>query len=498
MTRPELEDAAEERLLSVALGEVAAEEPVHATASLAPAPHWLLAALVVLGTTVAIAVGVLRRDPAMAPAMPSSTPVQDPQSLPLAQRVEGRAALEALLAAAPKTRNVWAVVDPEDVNVVAEFTAMEQLVLEPRVAADGTVSSQPWHLLVLTRCLALRSVTLGNMRALDPKEIERFWALPALREFGLTGVQHMLDETLADVLHKLGPRSLKLTAVRITAPGLAAMCNLPQVEDLVLWHCLHLERCDLRQLAKLRTLRSLALNGVGGSLAAALAAENPLPGEPAQRSPAGPGLAPSEPPRALLSTALMQDLAKLPELRALDLSASVLTDDVLAALPSRLQRLGLRECVVDRQDAFARVVLPDLHALSCSVPNVFGPSTKADDFGERQAALCTLLGRQQLRELRFLGGVTSAFATSLRRQVELEVLDYHHAGNKAHIPLDAFAHLTKLCELRLVNVPASVTPEVLRPLRAVARIELQFAVPEAVASFRAVFGERVVVVPDPQ
>ncbi len=498
MTRAELEEAAEERLLSAALAEV--RDPQRAELSLSSpspaavrsAPHWLLAALVVLGAGVAFAVGVLRRESAPVPVAPPNEAVQEPDPLPPPVRVDGREALEALRQSAPKTRNLWAVVDPEDVNCVGEFLELEQLVLEPRVATDGTVSTRSWSLLVLTRCHKLRSLTLGNMRGLEPKEFEPLMALPALREFGLTGVQHLFDEKLADVLHKLGPRSLKLTAVRVTAPGLRTMCQLPHLENLVLWHCLHLERCDLSALAKLRTLRSLELHGVGWSLASALAAENPLPGEPAKPSSATPGLAPTEPPQALLSAALMQALAQLPHLRELELSSSVLTADLLAALPKRLHRLGLRENVVDRPDAFAQVVLPELRSLSCSVPHVFGPGEKPDDFGERQAALCALLDRQQLRELRFLGTITAAMSASLKLQMTLEELHFHHAGHKDAVPIELFATMPKLQRIRLTNVSASVDPAPLQKLPALVRIELQHADADAVQAFRKALGDRVV------
>jgi hypothetical protein len=340
--------------------------------------------------------------------------------------------------------------------------------------------------------LRLRSVTLGNIPDLDHEEVLRLCCLPALAEVGLTGVKHLLDEKLATVLCKLAPRSLKLTAVRVTAGGLSTLCTMPRVEDLVLWHCLHLERCDLTALAKLRSLRSLALCGVGWSMASALEAENPLPGEPARPSSATPGLAPSEPPRALLTAELMRGLAPLPELRELDLSSSVLTGELLAALPRRLHRLALRECSVDRPDALARVQLPELRALACSVLRTF-PESGPDDFLLQQAELVALLDRQPLRELKFVGTVTDSIAASLGRQMALEELEFQNTSHKDSLPLDVFASLPKLRRLRLMFVTENADPAPLAKLPALTRVELHEPHATALAAFRKVLGDRVVV-----
>jgi hypothetical protein len=92
-------ELAEERLLSVALAELACEPRV---ASASVWSTWWRAAMVLLAVSVALATAWYVRADRVGVA---GHGVQEPEPLPPPVRVEGREALEALLKSAPKTRN---------------------------------------------------------------------------------------------------------------------------------------------------------------------------------------------------------------------------------------------------------------------------------------------------------------------------------------------------------------------------------------------------------
>ena len=474
MTTDTALELAEERLLSAALAELASEPRA---AVLARWSTWLRAALVLLGVSVAFATAwYVRtdRDVAVTPE------VQEPEPLPPPVRVEGSAALARLLRESPKTRNLWALVQPADLNVVAEFIHLERLLLEPYNPPSSGPRAAPrgWNLLPLTRLLRLQSFTIGFCEGVATEEVARLMALPSLREFGLIGAVHTFDAAMGKALHGMSLHRLSLKAVRMTPAGFDALLELAGLQQLELENCPGLDECDLTRLARLEQLRSLHLVGVGGQLAAALAAGNLQGGAP---------------PRVVLTPAVMQALAKLPDLRELVLDASPVDAAVLAAVPPQLERLGLRECLVTSEDAFLRCApLPKLRALSCSVPGLVTHEESTEGFGRRQEAMCALLDRQPLRELKFLGTVTDAMAASLGRQLALEELDFQNTSHKEGQPLGLFATLPKLRRLRLLFVGEETDPAPLAKLPALQRVELHEPHAGALAAFRKVLGERVV------
>jgi hypothetical protein len=126
------------------------------------------------------------------------------------------------------------------------------------------------------------------------------------------------------------------------------------------------------------------------------------------------------------------------------------------------------------------------------VPGLITHEEDPDGFGRRQDALCALLDRQPLRELRFLGTVTDAMAASLGRQLALEDLDFQNTSHKDGQPLDLFATLPKLRRLRLLFVGEGTDPAPLAKLPALQRVELHEPHAAALAAFRKVLGARVV------
>ena len=371
-------ELAEERLLSAVLAELAREPRAGVL------PGWSVgvrAALVLLGVAVAFATAWYVRTDRDTAAPPE---VQEPQPLPPPTRVEGGKALEKLLRDAPGTRNLWAIVQPADLNVVAEFVHVERLLLEPFTPpSNGPVAApQGWNLLPLTRLGRLRSVTIGYCEGVAVEEIARLAALPGLREFGLIGTVHTFDAAMGKVLHGMSLRRVSLEAVRVAPAGFDALVALSGLEHLEFGNCIGLDGCDLARLGKLQELRSLHLRGVGSRLVAGLAAGNFQGGAP---------------PRVQLTPAVMQALAGLPDLRELVLDSSPLDAAVLAALPAQLERLGLRECLVTDDGDFRRcAALPKLRAVSCSVPELLTREQATGSFVRRQEAMCALLDRHGL------------------------------------------------------------------------------------------------------
>lgn len=473
MTRDALVFAAEERLLSAALAELAVQPRAAFGGWLAT---WWRAALVLLGLAVAVGTGWLVREQRNTIA-PSPEP-QEAEPLPPPARIDGHEALLQLLREAPGTRHLWAVVPPADVATIAKFAQLEQLLLEPKTDAVGGAADAAWSLQPLLGLQHLTGVTIGYIEKFPADEIARLAALPKLSRFGLIGSVHTVDAALGKTMRALRLRQLSLEAVAITPEGLAEVCAMTGLEQLSLAHCGKLEAGDLLQLGRLSHLRTLHLHGIGGALAAALVAGNLQGGGP---------------PRVVLTPAVMQALAKLPELRELGLDGSPLDGAVLAALPPQLERLGLRECPVDADDTLRRcAALPKLRALSCSVPSLLSNDAGADGQARRQAALCALLDRQLLRELRFVGAITEVVAASLGRQMALEELEFHNTNAKDAQPIELFASLPKLQRLRLLFVPATTDPEPLRKLPSLRRVELYEPEPDALAAFRKALGERVV------
>ncbi|MBK8100494.1 MAG: hypothetical protein IPK26_25640 [Planctomycetes bacterium] len=499
MTTTPLHEQAEERLFDALLDEALVAPPA---ANARSSRQWLAAALMLLGIGVAIGVAVLARP---SPTAPAQDPEPAPASLPPAVRIEGRAALEDLLRTAPGTRNLWCVLEPDDIATLASFPDVEQLLLEPRIDSAKGKPVGGWDVTPLRACRKLRSLTLGILPMLPPAQLASLRALPALHEFGLTGTSWVLDAPLAEELNQLAVRSLKLLAVRCTPDGFARMGEHPLLEQLELWNVLFLRRCDLTKLGRLRQLRRLALIGVGDRMADAFERENPLPGDPPPEPGAGGGpqagsLAMRGDQSLVLTPAAMRALADLPNLRELDLRSSVVDAATLAALPPGLQRLGLQDLSLMTPDALASIQERTVDSLSISVgveaavPPEASPSRPAaDTWGRRQDATCNLIRRLAPRVLRFEGWITDGVGDLLASLTNVEELEFSQVGSERVIHTAMIAKMIGLRVLRLRHIPDDAPPEPLRQLPKLQEVHLIDATSAIVERYRQVLGDRVTI-----
>lgn len=497
MTTTPLHDQAEERLLDALLDEALADQPA---TNAWRQRSWLAAALMLFGLAVAVGVAVLARS---APPAAGQDPAPSPTPLPPAIRSEGRAALEDLRRTDPGCRNLWCVLDAEDVALIAGFTELEQLLLEPRLDQGVGRAVGDWDITPLRQCRKLRSLTLGILPSLPAAQLASLRSLP-LREFGLIGTTWIVDAALADELGQLALRSLKLQAVRGTPDGFSRLCELPLLEELELWHVLFLHRCDLRLLGRLRQLQRLQLIGLGDRMADAFERQHPLPGDPpSEPGPAaepGPGLGLRGDQKLVLTAAAMQAIAKLPRLAALDLRSSVLDAPTLAALPPRLRQLGLQDVFVGAPDTFAAIGelrVDELSASICHLAELAPPVGRAQpvaDAGDAcQAATCALIRRLAPRVLRFEGWITESVGDLLASSTKVEELEFTQVGSKAALHTATFAKMTGLRVLRLRRVPDGTDPAPLRGLAGLREVHLHDARPEVVQSFRAALGDTIAI-----
>lgn len=437
MNASTLERAAEERLLDAALTELhggGAAEPAgrHGGAVPSAAARWFAAAMLLLGGSVILAVALLARA-----ERPGPVPAQQPE-LPPPLRADGRAALAG---ADRGTENLWCILAPGDLPLLAEFTLLRRLQLEP-VPGAGRAAPVRWSLAPLADCRTLTSLAIGNLPGFAPAELDAVAQLPQLTELQLAGTGHLLDPAFVAALQKLPLRALSLHSVGFTPAGFAALCGLPLLERLELRDCLHLDRCELARLRQLRQLRALALRGVGGRLAGSLAkahaladGQQPPPPKPSVAY-AVSGLPPAE-ERLLLDAAVMRALADLPQLTGLDLRDSVVDAAAMAALPPRLVGLDLGATASALPPAAILALaqpghLPQLQRLSFRVGTVLSAipigatweQVAADLDAERRATLAwaQLLQTRMFEQLTVRGPVEGALGQALGHQQRLQQL----------------------------------------------------------------------------
>lgn len=482
MNQIELEHAADERLFDAALTEVLASTPARPAAS---APRWFAAAILLLGTGVLLAIALLAPRPDAAATQPPQQP-----ELPPPIRVEGKAALAAVDRTA---QNLWCVLQPGDLPLLAEFTQLRRLLLEEQSDPIGLWlgNGKPWSLAPLAACTHLQSLGIGDLHRFAPQELIDVAQLPELREIELIGTGHLVDAAFVDLLQKLPLHSLSLQAVAVHPQGFAALSRLPLLEHLELRDCLHLDRCDLTQLQQLRQLHSLSLRGVGGGLADSLSKSHPLADEPKLEPPPDPpgvldtGLQMPGGERLLLTAEVMRAIAALPRLRELNLATSPLDDDALAALPAQLTALDVSACTwFGTKGLMAAPPLPHLTALGCSMPTVV----------RQDATLWQFLAAHPLRRLRFQGPLTAETCEQLAQQTELRELDIVGVGvGDTRIDLGFTAAMSVLERLALVNVP-DFDPTPLLKLQHLRRVELRRSTADTVTRTRRALGDRVQVI----
>jgi hypothetical protein len=253
------------------------------------------------------------------------------------------------------------------------------------------------------------------------------------------------------VLGRLEAPRLRLSAIRCSPEGFAALCAHASVEELELAECARLAECDLGALRHLRRLRRLGLVSVG---------------ERTGQRPA-------------IDAVVMAALATLPALEELDLHGSALDAAAIAALPPQLRRLNLCGCRIGDAAKLDAVKLPRLEALSCG-----GNSPRTD---------AALIDRQPLKFLHFEGAITDAIAASLARQTGLQEFEFVHRGHQDGADLAPLKAMRDLRVLRLTNGDGC-DPAPLRDLAALSRVELAQCKAACVERWRTVLGARVTVV----
>lgn len=366
----DLRGAARERLLDAALAELfgRAEAPsVHAAAArraAMPVARWLGAAVV------ALAVGVVAASWWWARAGGGALPAQEPAQTP-----------------------VPGPVTPGPVGPPVEIDSLERLAGLP-----DTVD----HLRV---CVPQRA----SLTAAHVGELAR---LRGLRALALIGVDLEDRAALARTLGAL-PRlsSLSLTIVRIDAAFFDALAALPLTE-LSLLACPGLDADAWRALARLRSLRSLAVTDQHGGTCRADGATRSLGtlGEPA-----------------------FVAFEALPHLTALGLDESQFDDSFLERLPLRLERLDLGDRPMSSLAIAALQRLANLEDLTVHTATHY-------------EAAVALLGKLRLVRLDFRGWLDDGVVEALGAHPTLADLTLRL---RAPVDLHRLARAPKLREVLL-------------------------------------------------
>lgn len=492
MNRNELEAAAEGRLFDAMLDEVVQERVATRGTRERGRSRWLVAALMLLGLGVVVGVVVTSRSGAAVAVTPQE-PVQEP--LPPVVKVRGIGELQALNRGAT---NIWYLLrKPEELAALARFQQLRSISIEP----DPDLSHEEriaaaWSLSALAECASLEHVTIGYFRNLGVAEFTVLTRLPKLRSLTLLGRDKVVDAELGALLGKLSLRSLVLHAVDVQPEGMRAIGELPLLERLELRDCTGLEKCDLTHLYRLRQLRALALRGVQPSTWW----WRRLPGHDASQPsiltpyPLQPPLAPTEGEWAAkavrggwtLPAAWMRGLAKaLPDLSELDLTESMIDDEVLLALPRKLRRLSIGSALGYGELGVAAVLdLPELRALACGDPS---PSVFRFDEQVPAAIWWPTLHLKKLQRLEFTGFPTPEFMDALSQQVELRELRLKHVSRGSFALGDAPLEATVLIEdplpsfAFLADLPKLTKVELVRPSQSL-EAAIRKALPEVLAS----------------
>lgn len=419
---------AEERLLDALLEDATATAATRRRTEASPTvARLLVAAMLLLGCGVVLAIVVTTRLP------PEAVGSQDPD-LPEAVSVRGADELAAL---DPATQNVcYTALDPDELAGLGRLSELRafELVVEDGGQHGTEVDEAAWReagagvLDPLRACRELRSVTLRYAPGFDHAALCTLGDLPQLRTIVLSGTTHVVDAHVAAAWSKLALVRVELLAVRVTADGFAGLCELPVLRELELDACLHLGRCDLTRLGRLRQLRELALRSVGGRFPASLELGSPLPGEVAPPVElAGPvlqepevlhtGLPSGGPGSLLLQPPVMRAIAGLPELRVLDLTSAVVDDRAIAGLPAGLHVLDLRTVVGLTPVAIASLArLEQLRELRVSLLEVAAPpegiAVAPEDLAE---AFQAVLPRLALETLDIRGPADESWARAAAR-----------------------------------------------------------------------------------
>ena len=523
---------AEERMVDAAIYEVVAEQdessvPVAAsgggsgpTRSTHRTP-WLAAAGLLLGCAVVVSLSVMTTTPGVDEA--------DHQGLELPPVVKVVGADE-LAKVDAKTENLeLAVASPEHLAGLVRLTQLRALAIGmiEEASADIESDQQAWRdagpgaLAVLARCRRLQRVQVGHLPGMDPRACDVLQHLPALREIELIGVSQLVDRELVAGWSKLELRRVQIHFGRVSPGGFAALCELPRLIELELENALHLDRCDLAALGRLRELRKLTLGGVGSRFSHSLSRSHPLPAEQPHPLPEeGPaamhtGLQMPGELRLLLDARAMSAVASLPRLEELQLPGSVVDDAVLAAVPDGLRSLNLVDVPVQVETGGIGVTaagvrglgrLTELEILAWSDMDVIGATATSRMPTPREkvaAAWREVLPKFRLREATLHGCIRrDSLGSVLQEQRQLQKFEFSSrhiswsaiASQPVTADLGFVASLPQLRELTLTNLTMPFAAGPLAQAPALQRVAVFNATGQVKAEIQRVLGERDVEV----
>lgn len=339
---------------------------------------------------------------------------------------------------------------PDELAPIARLERLQHLVMRSN-ASDGRGGShgEGWReagadaLRPLGECRALRSLSIGYFEGFDPACLRVVGELPQLGALELTGVEHRIDRALVSELAKLGLRKLMLTAPCVIPDAFPVLCELPLLEELRLELPLHLRRCDLSCLSRLRNMRRIELRYVGSRLADTMEQTHPLPGDPSpdeeqQQQVMLTGLRSGE-EHVVLDERAMRALASLPLLLEIDLTSSVVTDALMATLPTKLMNLDLRRVSGVTPAGIASLRrLADLQVLGV-------------DSDRASGALAEVLPDLSLVELHLGNGVDATLCAGLMKCDELQYVEIW-AKKGEGLEFDFLAKLPKLQRVTLAGL----------------------------------------------
>ncbi|MFO1076818.1 MAG: hypothetical protein U1E73_03730 [Planctomycetota bacterium] len=327
----------------------------------------------------------------------SSAWSQDGASLPQALRVDGTAIQRV---AADVVNVAWDDARVADLRHLARLSALRRLQLNPH--GEDTKAWQNIDvdaIAALTALPALEQLTVPYCCHLTPAHLQKLAGCPRLADVMVINEAFVLD---ADVGRALATwpalRTLRLSLIRVTPKGLAALAAAPGLEELELANCRDLDADGFAAVTGLPRLRSLRLSGLGQP--DMLARFN------------GGDMTPSW----ALDAAAAKRLAAMTTLRELSLTQSTMpVAHLLAALPAHLSALTLNSGDLDVAALRDLRRLGELRRLSLS-------DAYAADKDAFRTAVADLLGALHLESFVWQGELTPGMRDAIRTQPALREL----------------------------------------------------------------------------
>lgn len=296
----------------------------------------------------------------------------------------------------------WENVTVADLPLLARLPGLRRLQINPEtdkgMVAWQSVTAE--ELAPVCALASLEDLTLPFCAHLSAEHLRRLAACKRLASVMFLNENFTLDAEVAGALATWPAlRSLRLALIEVTPAGLAALATLPNLDSLELANCRGLDAAGIEAVGKLGKLRVLSLGGLG----------RPDMMARMRRQDA--------PPSWALTMAAMEQIAKLPALRELELVECSLAPRLLTALPAKLVALELRGHDVDVQ------AVQDLRqhgALrSLQLGEVGATEAEREQFGK---AVAGLLGVLQLERFGWHGAVGKDLREAVAGQADLREL----------------------------------------------------------------------------